>query len=103
MDATDISPVPYRPPTYFWHWMAIVLPLVTGLFIWPVVRSMREPDRFALPNSGDSDWYLVLKMPEVTKEDEIAPMKERAIQWLSGLERAGYQPILLSDAVTRLQ
>lgn len=55
------------------------------------------------PHSAGYDWYLVLHLPETPNDPYQAAVAGRNLHiWLTALKRGGYQPLLFSDAQSRL-
>ncbi|MBI3292452.1 MAG: hypothetical protein HYZ73_06550 [Elusimicrobia bacterium] len=50
------------------------------------------------------EWFLMIRIPEVPNDDgETEAAKAQVTSWLEGLQDAGFQPMLLSTVLSRLE
>lgn len=88
-------------------WLILFLgALMLGAYYW---QSTVIPSRTVPPlppaSTETVDWFMLLRMPAVTAQYEsgIDTMRVRYGEWLEGLQRAGFQPMRLSEVYARLK
>lgn len=91
-----------KKPTYGLAWGVAGLILLSGIGCWAWMEM--RPSAATPPPRGDADWFLMLRMPEISTQYEsgVDTMKIRMDRWLEALARNGFVPIRFSDAVGRL-
>jgi hypothetical protein len=96
---------------YGLHWIAIALLLaLPATYRWSSTHSIVAPDwlpsRTAAPAPASRvNWFFIIKLPEITTQHEsgVDTMKTRMTEWLTTLKGAGFHPMLLSEALQRLE
>jgi hypothetical protein len=91
--------------TYGRQWL--VLLAIISIFTFLYVYATRLPSHTVPTPSSDATqarWFLLLRMPAITSQYEsgIDTMQQRYGDWLQTLSDAGFRPILLSEALAKL-
>jgi hypothetical protein len=99
-------PTPSKPDNYALHWTAAVMAaaVLGGAPLWEtrVERAGRVPPPAVA--AGEARWFLTVRMPEVPVGEGAAENARRRVEeWLLALEREGFRPVRLSQAVKRLR
>ncbi|MBI3321380.1 MAG: hypothetical protein HYZ91_03830 [Candidatus Omnitrophica bacterium] len=87
------------------QWLIVGVILLGVVWIWSPWRqptSWPHPPHLA-PGEG-VEWFLMIRIPEVPNDDgETEAAKAQVTSWLEGLQEAGFQPMLLSTVLSRLE
>lgn len=90
---------------YGFQWLVVVVMVAGLVWIWSPWRQQRSwpyPPHLA-PGEG-VEWFLTIRIPEVPNDEgETAAAKVQVASWLDGLQQAGFQPMLLSTVLSRLE
>jgi hypothetical protein len=86
------------------EWL-VVLGALAIFATWYAFEYLVPGDRPLAGNGRPgTDWFLVVRVPEVPKDDTgIAAHRARLTSWLEACRAAGFRPMLLSEAVERLR
>lgn len=93
------------PERYTGQWIVFWC-IAAALAFWATSDSRQPPVRLpapAIPPGEGVDWFLVARLPEVPAyEAGTAVPQARLIEWLDAIQQAGFQPMLLSTVIDRL-
>lgn len=88
------------------QWLACGLLCAAACLGWRFAsEGLRPTPAPAAARQGAVDWFLIMRMPAITAQYEsgIDVMKVRYDEWLEALRRAGFHPIRLSEALSRIE
>src|SRR5437016_621518 len=87
-------------PSYAFHWLALFAMVAVAIVYHRAVEraNFRNLHIIRTAENQDSNWYLVLRMPEIPSAvTDVEATQKILLERIEALRREGFHPILLSD------